>query len=73
MQSVWKKVGLLSKFQQVHLQETDPLRTPRRRWEENVRMDFKEIGINTRNWVNSTHDRDYWRARVIAALNLRVP
>ena len=30
----------------------------------------KEIDINTRNWVDSTHGRDYWRALVDAALNL---
>ena len=35
---------------------------PRRRWEDNIRMDLKEIGINTRNWVDSAQDRDYWRA-----------
>ena len=36
-------------------------------------MDLEETGINTRNWVDSTQDRDYWRALVNAALNLRVP
>ena len=36
-------------------------------------MDLKEIGINTRNWVDSAQDRDYCRALVNAALNLRVP
>ena len=36
-------------------------------------MDLEEIGINTKNWVDSTQDRDYWRALVNAALNLRVP
>ena len=49
------------------------LRRPRRRWEDNTRMDLKEIGINTRNWVDSAQDRNYWRAIVSAALNLRVP
>ena len=49
-----------------------PLRKPRRIWEDNIRMDFEEIGINTRNWVDSAQDRDYWRALVNAALNLRV-
>ena len=49
-----------------------PLGRPRRRWEDNIRMDLKEIGINTRNWVGSARDRDYWRALVNAALNLRV-
>jgi hypothetical protein len=50
-----------------------PLRRPRRRWEDNIRMDLKEIGTNTRNWVVSAQDRDYWRALVNAELNLRVP
>jgi hypothetical protein len=42
-----------------------------RRWEDNIRMDLKEIGINTRNWFDSVQDRDYWRALVNAALNPR--
>ena len=46
---------------------------PRRRWEDNIRMDLIEIGINTRNWVDSAQVRDYWRALVNAALDLRVP
>ena len=41
-----------------------PLGRPRRRWCNNIRMDLREIGINTRNWVDSTQDRDYWRALV---------
>ena len=36
-------------------------------------MDLKEVGINTRNWVESAQDGDYCRALVNAALNLRVP
>ena len=40
---------------------------------DNIRMDLKEIGINTRNWVDSALDRDYWRALVNVAFNLRVP
>jgi hypothetical protein len=36
-----------------------PLGRPRRRWENNIRMDLKEIGINTRNWVDSARGRDY--------------
>ena len=46
---------------------------PRRRWEDNIRMGLKEIGINAGNWVDSAQDRNYWRALVNAALNLRVP
>ena len=33
---------------------------PRHRWEDNIRMDLKETGTNTRNWVDLTQDRDYW-------------
>ena len=31
---------------------------PRSRWEDNIRMDLREIGINTRNWVDSAQDMD---------------
>ena len=44
-----------------------PLGRPRRRWEDNIKMDLEE------NWVDSAQDRNYWRALVNAALNLRVP
>ena len=50
-----------------------PLGRPRRRWEDNIRMDLEEIGINAGNWVDSAQDRNYWRTLVNAALNLRVP
>ena len=50
-----------------------PLGRPRRRWEDNVRMDLEEIRSNAGNWVDSAQDRNYWRALVNAALNLRVP
>ena len=39
----------------------------RRRWEDNIRMNFEDIGINEGNWVDSTQDRDYWRPLVNAA------
>ena len=50
-----------------------PLGRPGRRWEDNIRMGLKEMGINTRNRVDSTQDRNYWKDLVNAALNLRVP
>ena len=50
-----------------------PLGRPRRRWEDNIRMDLEEIGTNAGNWVDSAQVRNYWRALVNAALNLRVP
>jgi hypothetical protein len=39
-----------------------PLRRPRRRYEDNIRMDLEEIGINAGNWEDSAQDRNYWRA-----------
>jgi hypothetical protein len=50
-----------------------PLGRPRRRWEGNIKMDPRQIGINTRNWIDSAQNRDYWIALVNAALSLRVP
>ena len=49
------------------------LRRPRRRREDNIRMDLIEIGVDTRNLVDSAQDRDYWRVLVNEALNLGVP
>ena len=46
---------------------------PRHRWEDYIKINFKEIGINTRNWVDLAQDRDYWRAIVTVALNLCDP
>jgi hypothetical protein len=45
----------------------------RRRWEDNIRMDLKEIGINANSWADSAQDRDYWRVLVNVGWNLRVP
>jgi hypothetical protein len=50
-----------------------PIGRPRRRCEDNIRMDFKEIGISKENWVDSAQARDYWRALVNTALNIQVP
>ena len=50
-----------------------PFGWPRRRWEDYIKIDLKEIGINTRNWVDLAQDKDYWRALVNASLNLQVP
>ena len=49
-----------------------PLGILRRRWEDHIRKDLVEIGINAGNWVDSAQDRDYWRALVNVALKLRV-
>ena len=50
-----------------------PLGRPRRRWEDNIRMDLEEIGIKAGNWIDTDQDRNNWRTLVNSALNLRVP
>jgi hypothetical protein len=67
----WKKVGVLLTFEQGP-RGRRPLGRPIRRWEDNTIMYPKEIGINTRNWVDSAQGRNYWRALMNAALNLQV-
>ena len=49
-----------------------PIGRPRHRWEDNIRMDLKEIAINTRNWVDLAQDRNYWRVLVNVTLKFRV-
>ncbi|KAJ4448478.1 hypothetical protein ANN_10494 [Periplaneta americana] len=49
-----------------------PLGRPRRRWEDNIKMDLREVEYDDRDWINLAQDRDRWRACVRAAMNLRV-
>jgi hypothetical protein len=49
-----------------------PLRRPRRRWEDNTKMDLREIGIDGANWIRLAQDRVQWRALVNTVMNLRV-
>jgi hypothetical protein len=48
-------------------------RRPRRRWEDNIRMDLQEVGCGCVDWMELAQDRDRWRAFVCAVMNLRVP
>jgi hypothetical protein len=52
---------------------TIPLERHRRRWEDNIKMDLREIGWGDMDWINLAQDRDRWRALVNAVINLRVP
>jgi hypothetical protein len=49
-----------------------PLGRPRRRWEDGVRMDLREIILGGVDWIRLAQDMDRWRAVVIAVMNLRV-
>ena len=46
---------------------------PRRRWEDNIRMELQEVGLGYEDWIGLAQDRDRWRALVSAVRNLRVP
>jgi hypothetical protein len=46
---------------------------PRRRWEDNIKMDLQEVGCGGMDWFDLAQDRDRWREIVIAVMNLRVP
>jgi hypothetical protein len=49
-----------------------PLGRPRRRWEDNIKMDLQEVGCGGMDWIGLVRDRDRWRAIVNAVMNLRV-
>jgi hypothetical protein len=50
-----------------------PLGRPRRMWEDNIKMDLREIGIDGANWIRLAQNRVQWRACVNTVMNLRVP
>jgi hypothetical protein len=50
-----------------------PLGRPRRRWEDNIKLDHREIGFGDVDWTHWARDRDRWRVLVNMVMNLRVP
>jgi hypothetical protein len=46
---------------------------PSCRWEDNIKMDLREIGSGGMDWIDAVQDRDRWRALVNTIMNLRVP
>ena len=50
-----------------------PLGRPRRRWEDNIKMDLKEVEGGCGDWMELAQDRDRWRTLVSTVMNLRVP
>jgi hypothetical protein len=51
---------------------TRPLRIPRRRWVDNIKMNLGEMGWDGMDWIGLDQDRDLWRALVNTVMNLRV-
>ena len=54
-------------------EEHRPLGRPRCRWEDNIKIDLQEVGLEVIDWIELAQDRDRWRALVNAVMNLRVP
>jgi hypothetical protein len=50
-----------------------PLGRPRRRWNDNIKMDLQEVGCGGMDWIELAQDRDRWRVLVKAVMNFRVP
>jgi hypothetical protein len=50
-----------------------PLERPRRRWEDNIKMDLHEVGGGRGDWMELAQDRDRWRVLVGTARNFRIP
>ena len=50
-----------------------PLGRPRRRWEDNIKMDLQEVRGGCGDWMELAHNRERWRALVSTVRNLRVP
>jgi len=50
-----------------------PLRRPRHRWMDNIRMDLQEVVCGYMDWIGLAQDMDRWRTHVSAVMNLRVP
>ena len=50
-----------------------PLGRPRRRWEDNIKMDLQEVGGACGDWMELAEDRDRWRALASTVMNFRVP
>jgi hypothetical protein len=46
---------------------------PKRRWEDNIKMDLKKVRCEVMDWIELAQDRDSWRALVNAVMNLRFP
>jgi len=70
------RVGEKSRVYRVSVGKPEGKRSlgkPRRRWEDNIKMDLLKVGCGGMDWIELAQDRDRWRAPVNAVMNIRVP
>jgi hypothetical protein len=73
MWHAWGKGELLGRVLVGTPEGKRPLGKPRRRWEDNIKLDLREIGIDGTHWIQLAQDRVHWRTFVNTVMNLRVP
>ena len=71
--SYGREVTPIQDFDGGNLSEKKSLGRPRRKWENNIKKEVQEVGCGCMDWIGLAHDRNSWRARVSAVMNLRVP
>jgi hypothetical protein len=73
MWHAWWRGEVLTRFLVWRPEGNRPLGRPRRRWEDKIKMDLRDIGIDVANWIRLAQDRFQWRAFVNTVMNLRIP
>ena len=63
---------MCTRFWWGNLRERDHLERPRRRWEDNIKLDIQEVERGCGDWMELAQDRDRWRALVSTVMNFRV-
>jgi hypothetical protein len=69
----WKRGEVFTEFWFGGQKGRDHWEDPRRRWEDNMKMDLREMGIDGANWIRLAQDRVRWGAFVSTVMNLLVP
>jgi hypothetical protein len=72
MRHAWERKGICTMGFDGKPEGKRPLGRPRRRWKDGIRMDLREIGCGSVDWIQLVQDRDRWRALVNTVMNLRV-